>query len=144
MRTHKLSLILSVLVICLLALGVSMQPRLAQAAPATAENSPTAGNSMAVVVQFSETDRLIRKVEFSEPTISGLQALLNSGLDVVTSDQGWGIAVCSIEGVGCPEDNCFCGSKFWSYQEWDGNQWQYHSSGAGSTSRSNGDVDGWK
>ncbi len=145
MRTHKLSLIFSILLVCFLALSVSLQPLLAQAAPATAENSPTAGNSMAVVVQFSETDRLIRKVEFSSSTITGLQALLNSGLDVVTQNFSWGTAVCAIEGVGCPASNCFCdSSKFWNYEYWDGSQWQSHTSGASSTNRNDGAIDGWR
>lgn len=145
MRTHKLSLILSILLACFLALGVSLQPLLAQAAPATAENGPTASNSIAVVVQFSETDRSIRKVEFSSSTITGLQALLDSGLDVVTQNFSWGTAVCAIEGVGCPASNCFCdSSKFWNYEYWDGSQWQSHTSGASSTNRNDGAIDGWR
>lgn len=140
MRTKNLSLVLLSFVL-LLGLGVMAHPWLAQAA----DNSPNSSKTISLVVQFSNTDRLIRKVEFSTPQITGLEALRNSGLDVVTKDMGWGIAVCSIEGVGCPMDNCFCdSSKFWNYEYWDGSQWLAHSMGAGFTSRRDGDIDGWR
>lgn len=145
MHKQKLSLLLTTLLVFFFVLGVSVQPLLAQAAVQGIENNPTASNTVSVVVQFSETDRLIRKVEFSSSTITGLQALQNSGLDVVTKDMGWGIAVCSIEGVGCPVSNCFCGgSTFWNYEFWDGTQWQSHGLGADSTNRSDGNIDGWR
>ncbi|MCS7248874.1 MAG: hypothetical protein NZ840_11640, partial [Anaerolineales bacterium] len=145
MRTRNTSLLLTALVVILFVLGVSAPPLLAHAAVERTENNPTASNKVKIVVQFSGTDRLIREVEFSDSTITGLQALLNTGLDVVTKDMGWGIAVCSIEGVGCPASNCFCDlPNFWNYEYWDGSQWQAHGLGASATNRSDGDVDGWR
>jgi len=141
MRTR--SSLFPVIAVVLFGIGLVgiTHPWLARAA----ESQPAANSTVSVVVQFSDTDRLIRKVEFSSSTISGLNALLNSGLDVVTKDMGWGIAVCSIEGVGCPASDCFCASpKYWSYEYWDGSQWQSHSFGADTTNRSDGDIDGWR
>jgi hypothetical protein len=113
MRTR--SSLFPVIAVVLFGIGLVgiTHPWLARAA----ESQPAANSTVSVVVQFSDTDRLIRKVEFSSSTISGLNALLNSGLDVVTKDMGWGIAVCSIEGVGCPASDCFCAfPKYWSYE----------------------------
>jgi len=141
MRTR--SSLFPVIAVVLFGIGLVgiTHPWLARAA----ESQPAANSTVSVVVQFSDTDRLIRKVEFSSSTISGLNALLNSGLDVVTKDMGWGIAVCSIEGVGCPASDCFCAfPKYWSYEYWDGSQWQSHSFGADTTNRSDGDIDGWR
>ncbi|RCK73189.1 MAG: hypothetical protein ANABAC_0076 [Anaerolineae bacterium] len=125
--------------------GMIIPAPLFQVVRAAMDNAPAADNSVSVVVQFSTTDRLIRKVSFSSSTITGLDALLNSGLEVVTADTPWGKAVCSIEGVGCPADDCFCGgSTFWNYEFWDGTAWQGHSSGASSTTLTDGAVDGWR
>ncbi|GAB4474237.1 MAG: hypothetical protein Kow0088_10150 [Anaerolineales bacterium] len=142
MHTRSFSLLTIALVLILFVVWGIAQPWSTKAA----ENQPNAANEMSLVVQFSDTDRLIRKVQFSTPTITGLDALLNSGLDVVTKNMGWGIAVCSIEGVGCPAEDCFCElpSAFWNYEKWDGNQWQPHSTGADTTVRSDGAIDGWR
>lgn len=141
MRTRSSSFaVIAVVLIGILWIGIA-HPWLARAS----ENETDATNTVSVVVQFSDTDRLIRKVTFSSYTITGLNALLNSGLDVVTRDYSWGTAVCAIEGVGCPADNCFCGgSTFWNYEYWSGSDWQSHSLGASATTLYNGAVDGWR
>ena len=77
-----------------------------------------------VVVQFDDSRTVIRPITFTTP-ISGLKALVQSGLQVGTAKTGFGEAVCSIEGVGCPVDDCFCDpNRFWNYTYWDGNAWQ--------------------
>jgi hypothetical protein len=97
-----------------------------------------------IAMQFSETDNATHKISFDEP-ISGLEALLLTGLDVVTKDYGWGIAICSIEGIGCPEENCLeCSSNFWNYYYWDGDVWIPSPEAATDTEVYNGDVEGWR
>jgi len=97
-----------------------------------------------VVVQLAPTQTLVRPFAFHDP-VSGLDALLSSGLQVVTSATAFGTAVCSIEQVGCPADNCFCGgSNFWNYSYWDGSAWQGYMVGADSSVISQaGAVEGW-
>ena len=97
-----------------------------------------------IVVQFDDTHAIVRGAQFTAP-VSGLQALYLTGLDVITKDMGWGIAVCSIEGVGCPASDCFCSStKYWGYNYWDGSAWQGYSVGAADSVLNDGAIDGWR
>ena len=98
-----------------------------------------------IVAQFGNQGSVIREIQFTAP-ISGLAALEESGLDVVTKDFGGGwIAVCAIEGVGCPADDCFCDpdGKYWGNSYWDGSAWQAYSVGASQTELNDGAIDGW-
>jgi hypothetical protein len=67
-------------------------------------------------------------------------------LELATADMGWGTAVCSIEGVGCPADDCFCaGDQFWGYAFWDGTGWESYPVGASqSVISATGQVEGWR
>ena len=79
-----------------------------------------------MVIQFEPGDVIVRPVLFTAP-ISGLKALELTGLEVITNDFGFGVAVCSIEGVGCPAESCFsCDplGRSWANTQWDGAQWQ--------------------
>jgi prenyltransferase beta subunit len=98
-----------------------------------------------VVVQLAPSDVSVRAITFTEP-ISGLAALLRSGLDVTVAETSFGPAVCAVEGVGCPADDCFCDpSRFWSYAAWDGASWQAYQVGASqSTITATGAVEGWR
>lgn len=96
-----------------------------------------------VIVQLGDSETIIRPIEFSGE-ISGLEALELSGLDVVTTTTGFGSAVCSIEGVGCPADDCFCQTEYWGYNHWDGEEWLGYMVGAGTSVISQtGAVEGW-
>lgn len=98
-----------------------------------------------IIVQFNDNARAVRSVTFTPP-ISGLAALVLSGLDVVTTATNFGPAVCSIEGVGCPAENCFCaGNSYWGYSWWDGAAWQPYSVGASaSVITQTGAIEGWR
>lgn len=97
-----------------------------------------------VVVQFDDHDLIARAITFTAP-ISGLRALELAGLEVVTASTAFGPAICSIEGVGCPADDCFCGgSAFWGYKFWDGAAWQDYLVGAGDSSLDDGAIEGWR
>lgn len=102
-------------------------------------------NTADIIVQFNDHARTVRAITFTEP-ISGLAALQLSGLDVVTVDTNFGPAVCSIQGVGCPAEDCFCNAThFWGYSYWDGSAWQSYSVGASSSLiTQTGAIEGWR
>lgn len=102
------------------------------------------GDAAHVVVQFGEYEQVVREIEITTP-ISGLLALQKTGLEIETRDFGGGfVAVCSINGVGCPAEDCFCSSKFWNYEYWDGSAWQGYPVGAADSSVAAGGVEGWR
>jgi len=109
--------------------------------------SPSQADSRAyVAVESEENSVILVPVTFTD-SISGLDALLQTGLGVVTQETSFGTAVCSIEGVGCPADNCFCSAtNFWNYLNWDWaqNQWVASTVGARATNLTNHGVDGWR
>ena len=122
----------------LLALGTT--------AALAADASTDAANEAHVVVQLDGTDLLVRPITFTE-SISGFRALQLSGLDFAYSTEYGPPLVCSIEGVGCPADDCFCDpdGKFWAYSQWNGSDWEPSMVGAGSSVISQtGAVEGWR
>jgi len=112
---------------------------------AAQEMSPTDGpNAADIVVDLGDGRVITRRVTFSTPTITGLQALQLSGLELTTVDFSFGTAVCAIEGVGCPATNCFCNNnKFWGYQFWEDSAWHGYMVGASSSSVDDDSVEGW-
>ncbi len=98
-----------------------------------------------VIVQTGDQGAVVRAITFTAP-LSGIAALQASGLDVVVADTSFGPAVCAIQGVGCPADDCFCGGDFfWNYSFWDGATWQSYPVGAGTSVISQtGAVEGWR
>ncbi|HHY58875.1 MAG TPA: terpene cyclase/mutase family protein [Chloroflexi bacterium] len=102
-------------------------------------------NTAAVVVQVDDSRTIVRWVDFTDP-ISGITALAASGLDVTVAETSFGPAVCAIEGVGCPADNCFCNADlFWNYNYWDGAAWQGYPVGAATSEISQtGAIEGWR
>jgi len=101
-------------------------------------------DSAQIVVQYFPGDIDVKPISFTAP-ISGVVALELTGLDIVTKDYAWGIAVCSIGGVGCPAENCFCGgSTFWNYSYWDGTSWQAYAVGPADTEINDGAIEGWR
>ena len=107
--------------------------------------APVNPNTVGVVVQYPDGRIETRTVTFSEPTITGLQALQRAGLSLELS----GTLVCSIAGSGCPSADCFCGCPapfdpcyYWSYFHWNGHAWQFAPVGAGEHPLQDGDVDG--
>ncbi len=139
----------------LLFVCAALSPNTAQAAPAAAPaaqeaspvtvTTPVSGALAHVVVQLGSGGSLVRPLTFTAP-ISGIAALLSTGLSVTIADTGFGPAVCAIEGTGCPADNCFCEpNRFWSYSNWDGTQWQSYQVGASqSVISTTGAVEGWR
>jgi hypothetical protein len=106
-------------------------------------------NQAAVIVRLNEEIVESRCVAFDGESISGLELITRSGLDVDLHVAGLGSAVCSIEGTGCAADDCFCqcagGDEcvYWSYWHRTDDSWEYARAGANSYRISHGDVDGW-
>ncbi len=91
---------------------------------------------------------ITRCVTLSEDKPTGYDVLKDSGLDLITSIGGMGVAVCSIDGVGCPANDCFCQSYsapyyYWSYWHLQNDTWTYSSLGASNYFVAAQSVEGW-
>lgn len=102
-------------------------------------------STAAVVVQLDDQRSIVRWVDFTD-TVPGLAMLEATGLDLAVAETSFGPAVCAIEGIGCPADNCFCNAdEFWGYNFWDGTAWQGYPVGASSSEISaTGAIEGWR
>ena len=102
-------------------------------------------STAAVVVQLDDQRSIVRWVDFTD-TVSGLAMLEATGLDLAVAETSFGPAVCAIEDIGCPADNCFCNTdEFWGYNFWDGTAWQGYPVGASSSEISmTGAIEGWR
>jgi hypothetical protein len=124
---------------------------LAQASPGTSaeqhdpDTKVSGLNPVYLIIQYNPGDYQTQKIIIDAP-VSGFEALESTGLNLEIEDFGDGsFAVCSIEGVGCPADDCFCGEeKFWNYEYWDGNTWQSYQVGAADSRISGGAIEGWR
>ncbi len=84
-------------------------------------------------------------VSFPEDNISGLDLLQSSGMMVETAtNPSQGTAVCSIEGVGCPANDCFCNMPdYWSFWQPTETGWAYSAVGSDQSQVTDGDVNAW-
>lgn len=106
-----------------------------------------------VVVRHGDGRMAYAYVGFTEDSISGIDLLKRTGLDIVTiAFGGLGEGVCSIDEHGCPASNCrkrVCqGPKaddpFWQYfRQTQPGDWQALVLGASATRVHDGDLDGW-
>jgi hypothetical protein len=107
-------------------------------------------NQAGLVIQYGDGRVETACVYFSEPEISGLDALTRSGLSYIAQTGGVGAAVCKIGGDGCdfPNEDCFCRCKgadctYWSYQQLRDGAWAQSPLGASSSKVRPGNVEGW-
>lgn len=104
---------------------------------------------VAVVVRSGDDQVETKCVEFEEEQISGYEALRRSDLPVLAGFNAQGGAVCQIDGIGCPVDNCFCQCKggqeciYWSYWQLIDEAWNYAQVGATANKVNDRDVEGW-
>ncbi len=67
-----------------------------------------------------------------------------ANVTLVSQSTAFGPAVCSIKGVGCPADNCFCDPKrFWAYYHLVDGAWVSAAEGVGAFVPANGAVEGF-
>jgi len=109
-----------------------------------------AGGSQAVVIVDTGSGTYTRVISF-DGTISGYDALVLAGAAPTTYGfAGQGVAVCQLFGVGNPADDSCLGTaadpSYWAYYRSPAGSggWQYSRGGAGATSVSDGDVEGWR
>ncbi len=72
-------------------------------------------------------------------------ALNAAKIDLASTDSAFGPAVCGINKVGCPVDNCCCDQEhFWAYYHLDptSNKWQASAHGVGAYVPATGAVEG--
>jgi hypothetical protein len=104
-----------------------------------------------LVLQFPDGTTQTYCIPFTGDSISGLDMLLKTGLNVkVEAYGGLGAEICQIGATGCdyPNQPCACqsfgpGGVYWSYHHLSGGQWRASALGAGSYRVHNGDVEGW-
>jgi hypothetical protein len=107
-------------------------------------------NGAGLVVQHEDGRVVYVYVSFSEPEITGTDLLQRSGLDLeIAPFGGLGLAICRLDGEGCPASNCFCQSysspaRYWRYYRLapDGS-WISVAVGPSARKIHDGDVDGW-
>lgn len=110
------------------------------ASPALAQTPVT--KQVGLVVAFPEgaVHQEIVTVPEAATTFDVLQA---ANIELVSADSGFGPAVCRINNVGCPADNCFCDPvNFWAYYHLSGTEWLSAMEGVGSYVPANGAVEG--
>ena len=107
-------------------------------------------NRAALVIRHGEGRVVSACVSFDEPSISGIELLRRSGLELVTQGGGIGAAVCKLDGEGCdyPTEDCFCRrdgplTVYWAYSRLRDGRWSFSPQGASSTRVQPGDVEGW-
>lgn len=133
----------------LLATAQAIPALLEQPLPFNSDTPDTGPQQAGVVVRMEDGTLRYAAVEFEEASIDGIELLSRSGLDVTVAPfGGLGGAVCSIEGTGCPSDDCFCESYsnppyFWHYYVYEGGEWTEYPAGPSSRSISHGAIDGW-
>jgi hypothetical protein len=89
-----------------------------------------------VVVVLSGEKAAVRSITWTG-TISRVTALRIAGFDV----ENLGDAICSIEGDGCPPEDCFCSDNQWWQGRWETSEWD--SSGWPPANLVDGDVIGF-
>lgn len=103
-------------------------------------------NRVGLVIRHGNGTTITRCVEFNGSEISGYDLLMRSGLDIVADfGSGMGAAICSIEGEGCPVNECLtCATPdYWSYWRLTDGAWSYYQAGASTSTVRDGDVEGW-
>ena len=114
---------------------------LAAASPGVAHPLNRAG----LVIHFDDQRTETHCIEFVEDTISGYELLQRSGHSVIASFESQGAAVCKIDDLGCPAEDCFCQSPpdYWSYWHLKEGGWVYSPQGSSGYTIEDGFVDGW-
>lgn len=111
--------------------------------------SPMPDQVAGLVVRFSEEQVATYCLAVDSAGLSGFDLLTRAGLAPTTQVGGVGAAVCRLQAVGCPADDCFCACRggpdctYWSYWHWQADAWRYASTGADRYQVMPGSVDGW-
>ncbi len=99
-----------------------------------------------IVIDHSDGERKVVTVDFPGETITGTQLLQKSGLEVTISDTSFGPALCSLDGEGQPESDCFGDplGRFWGFNILTPNdEWTFSEVGIGDAILRDSDVAGF-
>jgi hypothetical protein len=106
------------------------------------------GQSTGTVAQLVESPsgELMPFCRDLETPADNVTALKATGLDLTIKDYGFGLTVCAIEGLGCPEENCFCECPLpectqWTFFRWNTAQGAWETTD--DTTVKAGDVVAW-
>jgi hypothetical protein len=131
LRSHRLAAMLIAIAI------------LALLPAATASGQDT--GTVAQLIEFpgGELKPFCRDLETPTDNITALKA---TGLDLTIKDWGWGLTLCAIEGLGCPEESCFCKCPLPECEQWTFFRWNKASQAwetTEDTTVKTGDVVAW-
>ncbi len=139
MKKQRQSAALLIRTLLLLALFLPLSPGRAEG-----------GGYVGLVIVHGDGRQLLRCIPLlGAEQISGEEVLRRAEVEVLFDfHPTQGAAVCSIDGEGCPADNCFCecqgeDCRYWAYWHLVGGNWVYAGSGASNHFVGNGDVEGW-
>jgi hypothetical protein len=101
--------------------------------------------TVAQLVEFPSGELMPFCRDLETPT-DNVTALEATGLDLAIKDYGYGLTVCAIEGLGCPEENCFCECPLpectqWTFFRWNTAQGAWETTD--DTTVQAGDVVAW-
>lgn len=103
----------------------------------------TGTKQVGLVIAFPDGTQHVEIVTVPEAATT-FDVLSAAKISLVSQSTSFGPAVCSINNVGCPADNCFCDPKqFWAYFHLQGDAWAAAAEGAGSYVPGNGSVEGF-
>lgn len=103
-------------------------------------------STAAIVVDHSDGSRKVVHVEFAGETVTGTQLLQKSGLTSAISASSFGDALCSLDGEGQPESDCFGDAlgRFWGFNLLtESDEWTFSEVGIGEAIIRDGDVTGF-
>jgi hypothetical protein len=110
-------------------------------APVQAQDAGTKQVGLVIAFPDGTQHTEIVTVPTAATTFEVLQA---ADIELASQETAFGPAVCSINGTGCPADNCFCNEKeFWAYFHLDNGEWASAMEGVGGYVPVDGMVEGF-
>ena len=103
-------------------------------------------NRAGVLIQYNPGEIETFCIEFEDnEEITGYDLLEQTGYQIIASFSSQGAAICKIEDIGCPANDCFCESPpdYWSYWHLTEDGWEYSGIGSSTYVVEDGFVDGW-
>ena len=107
-------------------------------------------NQAVIIVDYGDGRVDNRCISFSESSITGVDLIMRSGIEVQLGAGSIGTQVCKIGEVGCDvtRQPCFCQClgaecRYWTYFQWRNGAWMYSPVGAALRQIGDGDADAW-
>ncbi len=114
---------------------------MAVVAPAQAQDADTKQVGLVIAFPDGTQHTEIVTVPAAATTFDVLGA---AGIELASQETTFGPAVCSINGTGCPADNCFCNEQeFWAYFHLADGEWASAMEGVGAYVPADGAVEGF-